>query len=166
MVLLRVDRALTQLNSGEQRLKGAKSDAGQRSIALPAALTSEIRQHLDVPGFADPGLDGRLFRGPKGATPKRQNFSRIWKKAVKGAGVNPKLHLHDLRHTGGTLAAHTGATLKELMARLGHSSTRAAMIYQHATSQRDQRIAAELNTMIEAARIEGEDIATDGNDQP
>jgi len=47
----------------------------------------------------------------------------------------------DLRHVGGTLAAATGASLKELMARLGHSSTRAAMIYQHATRDRDEAIA-------------------------
>ncbi len=42
------------------------------------------------------------------------------------------------------------------MARLGQSSTRAAMIYQHATDERDQRIAEGLNLMIEAARDEGE----------
>ncbi len=47
----------------------------------------------------------------------------------------PDLHFHDLRHTGGTLTATTGATLKELMARLGHSSVRAALIYQHATQR-------------------------------
>jgi integrase len=35
---------------------------------------------------------------------------------------------------GGTLTAQTGATLKEIMSRIGHGSTRAAMIYQHATS--------------------------------
>ena len=63
---------------------------------------------------------------------RRSNFGRIWVKACAKAGV-PGVHFHDLRHTGGTLAAATGASLKELMARLGHSSTRAALIYQHAT---------------------------------
>ena len=70
--------------------------------------------------------------------------------------MNPQLHLHDLRHTGGTLTAQTGATLKEIMSRIGHSSTRAAMIYQHATDERDQRIAEALNAMIETARKEGD----------
>ena len=50
------------------------------------------------------------------------------------------MHFHDLRHVGGTLAAATGASLKELMARLGHSSTRAALMYQHASRDRDQAI--------------------------
>lgn len=154
--LLRIDRAITQLNSGEQRVKGPKSDAGHRKIALPVAILPEIRAHLETEGFSETGPNGRLFLGPKRATPKRQNFNRIWKQALVKAKVNAELHLHDLRHTGGTLTAQTGATLKEIMSRIGHSSTRAAMIYQHATDERDQRIAEALNTMIEAARQEGE----------
>jgi hypothetical protein len=48
-----------------------------------------------------------------------------------------------------------GATLKELMARLGHSSTRAAMIYQHATRDRDQVIAKALGGLARKARGKG-----------
>lgn len=54
--------------------------------------------------------------------------------------------------TGSTWSAQSGATLKELMARIGHSSTRAAMIYQHATRDRDHAIAAALDALIEEAR--------------
>ena len=46
----------------------------------------------------------------------------------------------------------TGATLKELMARLGHSSVRAALIYQHATRDRDQAIARALGTFVREVR--------------
>jgi hypothetical protein len=38
------------------------------------------------------------------------------------------------------------------MARLGHSSTRAAMIYQHATRDRDQVIAQALGGLARQAR--------------
>ena len=62
------------------------------------------------------------------------------------------LHLHDLRHTGSTWSARSGATLRELMNRIGHSSTRAAMIYQHATRDRDRAIAEALDALIEASR--------------
>ncbi|HVA09249.1 MAG TPA: tyrosine-type recombinase/integrase [Acidimicrobiales bacterium] len=61
------------------------------------------------------------------------------------------LHFHDLRHTGNTLAAATGASTKELMARMGHASARAALIYQHASSERDVAIAERLSTMTEEA---------------
>src|SRR6187399_966855 len=59
--------------------------------------------------------------------------------------------LHDLRHTGNTLAAATGASTRELMARMGHASPRAALIYQHARSERDCAIAAALGEMLTAA---------------
>jgi len=48
------------------------------------------------------------------------------------------------------MAAQTGATTRELMARLGHSSPRAALIYQHATEERDHTIAAGLDGLIAA----------------
>ena len=70
-------------------------------------------------------------------------------------------HNQDLRHTGGTLSAATGATLKELMARLGHSSVRAAMIYQHATRDRDQAIAKALGTFVRDAQNTAEKPADD-----
>jgi len=41
------------------------------------------------------------------------------------------------------------------MARLGHSSTRAALIYQHATRDRDQAIAAALGELVREARNVG-----------
>ena len=50
------------------------------------------------------------------------------------------LHFHDLRHTGNTLAAATGASTKELMTRMGHASSRAALLYQHATRERELAI--------------------------
>lgn len=64
----------------------------------------------------------------------------------------PTAHFHDLRHTGGTNAAYTGATTKELMARLGHSSPRAALIYQHATRDRDKAIADALGKLADTAK--------------
>jgi len=53
-----------------------------------------------------------------------------------------------LRHTGATLAASTGATTKELMHRLGHASPAAALVYQHAISERDSEIARALDVMV------------------
>jgi integrase len=77
-----------------------------------------------------------------------------WRKACIACGV-PDAHFHDLRHTGGTAAATTtGATIKELMARLGHSSPRAAMIYQHATADRDKTIASGLGQLARDARTQ------------
>ena len=62
----------------------------------------------------------------------------------------PHLRLHDLRHTGNTLAAATGASTRELMVRMGHASPQAALIYQHASAERDRAIAAALSKLAEA----------------
>jgi integrase len=56
--------------------------------------------------------------------------------------------LHDLRHAGLTLAAQSGATLAEVMRRAGHSSSRAAMIYQHAAERRDAEVAKRLGRLV------------------
>lgn len=146
---IRITETTAQLDRGGLRPDTPKSRAGRRTVAFPADLVPELRRHLDR--FAEPGPNGLVFIGPKGAALRRNNFRRIWVRACAAAGA-PGVHFHDLRHTGGTLAAATGATLKELMARLGHSSPRAAMIYQHATSDRDQAIAQALGTLARQAR--------------
>lgn len=76
----------------------------------------------------------------------RGGFRTTWVTAREHVGL-PDFRFHDLRHTGNTLAAATGASTKELMARLGHASMRAALIYQHATADRDAAIAAALSRL-------------------
>lgn len=86
-----------------------------------------------------------------------QNLSQHWQQARTTAGV-PEAHFHDLRHAGNTMAAATGVSLRELMSRMGHTSTRAALIYQHATRDRDRdrdrdrAIADALSNLAEGAR--------------
>ena len=69
-----------------------------------------------------------------------------WNAARKVAGRSD-LRFHDLRHTGATLAAQAGATTAELQARLGHTTSDAAMIYQHAAKGRDRQLARELSRL-------------------
>ena len=72
-----------------------------------------------------------MFTCPGASPLHHSNFRvRVWLPALKAAGLTG-LHFHDLRHTGNTLAATAGATLRELMDRMGHDSERAAMIYLH-----------------------------------
>jgi hypothetical protein len=49
------------------------------------------------------------------------------------------------------MARLPGVTTKELMGRLGHASPRAALIYQHATAERDRQIADYLDGQVSAA---------------
>jgi integrase len=91
-----------------------------------------------------------VFRSSGGIVLRKSNWSVYWRRVTKSVGVEG-LHFHDLRHTGNTLAASAGASTKELMSRMGHSSTRAAMLYQHATRERDDAIAEALDAIIVGA---------------
>ncbi|KOX02607.1 hypothetical protein ADK65_07755 [Streptomyces sp. NRRL B-1140] len=75
----------------------------------------------------------------------------MWQKACNETGIKG-LHFHDLRHTGNTLAASTGASTRELMTRMGHSTARAALIYQHASAERDRLIADALSALVDKGR--------------
>jgi integrase len=141
---VRVAVAVFELEGGKLVEGLPKSEAGLRTVALPDAILAELRAH------AEKGPDGRIFVGPKGGPLRRSSFRRIWNKVRADVGL-PDLHFHDLRHVGNTLAARN-ASLRELMARMGHASTRAALIYQHTSEERDRKIAAELGKVLKAAR--------------
>jgi integrase len=144
-----VVQSQAQLNSGELFLKDPKSGAGRRAVPIPDELLDELKHHLAE--FAGPGESGRVFVGPKGGLLRRQNFRKVWLKALTKSGV-PPVHFHDLRHTGNQFAADEGATLRELMERMGHSSPRAAMIYLHVSKGRSRHIADKLSAQLKAAR--------------
>jgi len=150
---IRIIETIAEFDKGDLLPETPKSAAGRRMVAFPPDLVPELRWHLDR--FVQPGKRGLVFIGPKGAPLRRSNFRPIWHTACAAAGAS-ELHFHDLRHTGGTLTSTvSGATIKELMARLGHSSIRAAMIYQHATRDRDQVIANALGGLARQAQANG-----------
>jgi integrase len=146
-----VRRSQAELKGGLVIVKDPKSKAGRRPVAIPDVVIPELRRHLEW--FAAKDLDGLVFVGPKGGRLLRRNFHRLWTKALKAAGIEgADIHFHDLRHTGNTVAAASGASTKELMTRLGHSTMRAALIYQHATRERDQEIAKAMSARVRKAR--------------
>ncbi|MEU6892160.1 tyrosine-type recombinase/integrase [Streptomyces sp. NPDC046557] len=146
---VRVRRSVAELGNGQREIKAPKSAAGKRTVSIPGVILRDICEHLSL--YAEPGADGRVFIGAKKATPRRNHFNRLWHKACREAGIKG-LHFHDLRHTGNTLTASTGASTRELMARMGHSTARAALIYQHASADRDRLIADALSGLVERGR--------------
>ncbi|HEX6919495.1 MAG TPA: tyrosine-type recombinase/integrase [Actinomycetes bacterium] len=144
----RVVAAYNELSTGELRLGPPKSAAGRRVVALPAEIVPELTEHLAT--SAQPGADGLVFVTTTGQPLRRSNFNKSvrWHEIVAEVGL-PGPRFHDLRHTGNTLAAPFAST-RELMARMGHGSSRAALIYQHATADRDRMIADALDALLAA----------------
>lgn len=121
-----------------------KTEAGIRDVAVPPHLVDPMRAHLKQ--HTKPGRDSLLFPSQSGGHLHQSVVYRRWDVARKAAG-RPELRFHDLRHTGATLAAQAGATTAELQARLGHTTSDAAMVYQHAARGRDRLIAQKLSKL-------------------
>ncbi|GHA67105.1 putative prophage phiRv2 integrase [Streptomyces tauricus] len=140
-----VRRAYAETRTDGLTVKAPKSAAGVRTVAFPASLVEELAHHLAE--YASAGRTGLVFVGARGGVLRRNNFRRIWLRALDSTGLGD-VHFHDLRHTGNTLAATGGATTRELMHRMGHSSVRAALIYQHLVNGRDHQIADYVDGQI------------------
>jgi integrase len=170
---LDVTNGVIKVRRGAVRVKGGtvvgtpKSDAGIRDVAIPPHLLPAVREHLRA--FVT-GRDGLLFPA---ATGKTLQPSTLYGKApqtrknaagettvqpgwgfyaARAAIGYPKLRWHDLRHTGAVLSVVNGATLPDVMGRLGHSTPGAAMRYQHAAKGRDAEIAARMSESLESSQ--------------
>src|SRR6266567_990682 len=143
---VRVTRQLNEVSGGGSKFGPPKSRAGKRNVPIPEVIISIIKWHLAC--FAQQGDEGLVFTSPAGKPLRHTNFRRrVWLPALKAAEL-PATHFHDLRHTGNTLAANAGASLRELMERMGHDSERAAMIYLHSSDERQHQIADTLSKLL------------------
>ena len=112
--MIRVERGVVRVDDGFQ-VTTPKSDAGIRDVAIPPHLVPALQAHLDK--FVGEGKGELLFPAAHGGHLAPATLDRRFYTARDTAG-RPDLRWHDLRHSGAVLAAATGATLAELMARL------------------------------------------------
>ncbi len=117
---------------------------------MPAHVAASLSDHLTR--FVGPEPDALVLTGEHGRPLALPVLNKAWQEARSLVG-RPDLRLHDLRHTGLTLAAATGATVAELMHRAGHASSAAALLYQHATADRDRVLAEALEVLTAPASL-------------
>ena len=127
--VIRIRRAAVRTTGG-YIVSTPKSEAGVRDVDIPPHIIPLIEDHLAK--YVGKGRDSLIFPAERGGYLQPSTLQRHWYKARAAAG-RKDLRFHDLRHSGAVLAAATGASLAELMERLGHSTPQAAMRYQHAT---------------------------------
>jgi integrase len=143
--VIRIRRAATRTSKGYVTTT-PKSDAGIRDVDVPPHVVPLIEAHLAK--FVAPARDALLFPADHGGHLQPSTLYRHWYRARTKA-KREDLRWHDLRHSGAVLAAATGASIAELMERLGHSSASAAMRYQHASRGRGREIAALLSKLAQ-----------------
>ena len=132
-VRLSIKRQVVQTTKHGRAVGEVKSLAGVRTVAIfgdDARIIAEQAKGKIGDALLTTNHDGTDWL-------PQSSFWRHWHHAVKAAG-RPDLPFHGLRHYAGTRYAQTGATPRETMARLGHSSTKAAMRYQHSGNRDDE----------------------------
>ena len=147
---IHIEQSRTFTMDGRSLTKEPKTLASRRTLAVPNFLIASIVAHLDQ--FTGASADALVFTGNNGQPLTKDSLRAAWDKARMSIGMSD-LHLHDLRHTGLTLAAATGATTAELMHRAGHSSANASLRYQHATKDRDRVLADALEAFVKPAEV-------------
>jgi integrase len=140
-----VRKAVRRTDTGQVRVDVPKTASSVRVVTLPDPLTVLLRAHLDE--FVPARPEASVFATVTGTVPARSNLGATWRRACAKAGV-PQVRLHDLRHVAQVNAAEAGATLPELMARLGHASPAAALVYLHARNDRDAQLTQALGTAM------------------
>ena len=143
---VRVEQGLTRVAGRGPALFPVKSDAGYRTVGLPRTARDVLRAHLAA--FTDHHGDALVFTTVTGKPLLNRYFAPYWRRAKTAAGVDQTVHFHDLRHLAGTTAASAGASLKEVMARIGHASPGAAQRYLKASELRDAEITSLIDRRI------------------
>lgn len=158
--------ARTSARAGGTKQAGPpKTAAGARTVAMPSLVVAALREHLAASvvrgrdGLIFPGGDGKLLAPTAlyGRTARVEfRDGREYPKAAYGfhgareAIGRPDLHWHDLRRTAATLGAQSGASVREMQHRLGHTTPTMALHYQSATAERDRAIADRLQAQVDA----------------
>jgi len=142
---LRVERALQEQTGRGAVLKAPKTRSSGRTVGMPGRLVVILADHLDA--YVDEGPEAFVFSNSHGGPVRATVWHEAWSTAREASGLR-QLRLHDLRHLAGTLTAQAGATTKETMDRLGHSTSDAALRYQHVVEERRHHVAVEIDRLV------------------
>jgi len=162
--LLHVRRGAVRVN-GKKQLGRPKTAAAVRTVTMPTIARDALRAHLQTlfegerTSLVFPGQDGTPLApsslyGRKSRI-ERRSSGRTYTKTAYGFYAaretigRPELHWHDLRRTAATLGAQSGATVREMQHRLGHTTPTMALHYQSATIERDKLISERLQDAVD-----------------
>lgn len=141
---VRVERAVTYLPGRAPFFGETKTSSSRRTVHLPPHVVEVLSRHMDL--YTAQDKDALVFADEQGHIASKDVRRVAFDRARRAVG-RPDLSWHDLRHTGATIAAQAGASVRELQHRMGHATVRAAMIYQHADAARDRDLAQAMSLL-------------------
>ncbi len=99
---------------------GETKNRQTRIVALPGLLVPILETHLERVPIE---RDALVFTSSANGPIDWSNFrSRVWKPALAVAGIDPRLRMHDLRHTAASILIAQGCHPKVVQEQLGHGS--------------------------------------------
>lgn len=128
-----------------------KTGASVRWVALPSMVAQALAEHMDA--FTGGEHDALVFTTRTGAN-AYNGIGPIISRRLDEMG-RTDVRVHDLRHTGQTLAANAGASPAELMRRMGHVTMDASLVYLHGSDERDRAVARELDEIAKSGNVVG-----------
>jgi integrase len=139
-----VERSLHEFYDGRLEL-GPTKNGDPRKVYMPTSVMPALESHLRR--FVGSESDAPLFLGATGRRLRPSNFGVIWEAARRRVDLK-WVRVHDLRHFAATMFASTGASTKEIMSRGGWKSVAMVVRYEHASEERDARLAQALNAFM------------------
>jgi integrase len=105
--------------------RSLRVDEALSFVKGPIGLAEMLAAHIEE--YVDDKPDYLVFTSVKDSPLVNRYFAPYWKKALKAAGLDESIRFRDLRHHAGTSAATAGASLRKIMARMGHASSDASL---------------------------------------
>ncbi|MDR0738626.1 MAG: site-specific integrase [Oscillospiraceae bacterium] len=145
--IIKIRRQVQHITAKGYVVSAPKSEAGIRNVSIPPHLIEKFKSHLEK--FVEKNQEALIIKSISGINGylSKSGYRTFYKKACKVAGC-PHLRFHDLRHTGATYYAQIGATTKELMERIGHSTPEMTLRYQHVAKGRQQELAKRMSELF------------------
>lgn len=164
-----VDRQIGRDEHSRPIVEAPKSEAGNRTVAIPDELRNLLAAHVARMGLTAADEDALVFTSPRGGPLWYGHWrTRVWAPAAIAAGFSrevpderrpgetkPRLTLgfHDLRRANATEMVRLRVDMKTAQHRLGHADPRFTLaLYAEATTEGDQEAADRVGTRFMAKR--------------
>ena len=144
-------------DTGSKPSDGVPKRNSQRTVSIDAITKTALVEHCVrqseeaklLPHWQD---TGHVFSTSHGTAYHPDALTHLFRKVADAAG-SPNVHLHSLRHSAAALAIASGAGIKVVSARLGHSRTAITLdLYAYLLDGQDQAAATGVGTMLFPAK--------------
>lgn len=144
---VRVDQQLVRVRGAGVAVGPLKTPSSYRTVPLPETVGRCIADHLAAYG-PHPEL-GLVFTNQRGAPVQLYPFSAMFAGACCRAGLPAWATPHDLRHFYASSLIRSGASVKVIQARLGHSSAKTTLdVYGHLFPDEEDRTRQAMDDLL------------------